>query len=908
MTPLRATVRLQLHAGFTLHDAAARVPYFAALGISHLYLSPIGTAVTGSTHGYDVVDPGVVNPELGGEDALQALAAKARAHGMGLLLDIVPNHAAAHADNRWWWDVLAKGRDSAHADWFDIDWQAPGRGGKLWLPVLDRPFAQALAERALTVDIDPARGLVVCHGGQPFPLSAPAGDDTADRDAPAVDAAATAGNLARIADALNADPAALRERLEAQPYRLAWWRTGNDLVNYRRFFDITSLAALKMETPGAFDAVHALPLRLVRDGLVDGLRIDHVDGLADPRAYMQRLRAAVDDATRGRMAAGGIALYVEKILAPGEVLQADWQCDGSTGYDFMDQVSGVLHDADGESGLRAMWRDWSGRSGDFAVEERAARREMLAGPLHAEFQRAVRALVHDARHDSDASELGAPLLARALAAVMVEFPVYRTYAQRDGVHGDDARRFAHAAGRAREGADPALSLAIDAISTRMRDDATGDGDQADVGADPDATASIAGHDPEAVARAATRRRVLRRRIEHLTAPLNAKSVEDTAFYRHGVLLSRNEVGSHPTHFALPVEAFHDACLQRQQRFPRALLLTASHDHKRGEDLRARLAVLSERAAWWRGQVDAFNAFACARAADAGPSPGDRAMAWQTLVAAWPLELALDDRDRRSALAARVTDWLRKAIREAKLRTSWTVPDDAYEKACESFVASVLVDDGGADLRAALQAAAIDIAAAGAVNALAQATLRLTVPGVPDLYQGTEGWDLSLVDPDNRRPVDYDLRERWFADTTPTAALAADWHDGRIKARLVARLLALRQRESGLFAEGAYRARQPDGGAGRHVIAFERHHGSHTLLVAVPRHVGAWLAGSRSLLPEAGYWGDACLQPSLTDADARWHDVLHDVELETAPGEGLRLSRLFARAPVAVLLSSRDPSP
>ncbi|HST43638.1 MAG TPA: malto-oligosyltrehalose synthase [Luteimonas sp.] len=876
MTPLRATVRLQLHAGFTLHDAAARVPYFAALGVSHLYLSPIGTAVPGSTHGYDVVDPGVVNPELGGESALQLLAATARARGMGLVLDIVPNHAATHADNRWWWDVLARGRASAHADWFDIDWNAPGRGGKLWMPVLDRPFAQALAEGALTVAVDDVRGLVVCHGGQPFPLSA---SPVADSDR-AVATHPADSDLASLADALDADRDALRARLDAQPYRLAWWRTGNDLVNYRRFFDITSLAALKMETPAAFDAVHALPLRLVRDGLVDGLRIDHVDGLADPRAYMQRLRSAVDDAARGRVAAGGVALYVEKILAPGEVLQDDWHCDGTTGYDFMDEVSGVLHDADGEAELRAAWRGWSGRTGDFAEEERAARREMLDGPLHAEFQRAVRALVRVARHDPAASELGAPLLARGLAAVMVEFPVYRTYARGDGLHGQDRLRFAQAADRARAGANPALSAAIDAVDACMREGAAG------------ASALPA--------------RVLRRRIEHLTAPLNAKSVEDTAFYRHGVLLSRNEVGSHPTHFAMPVEAFHAACLRRQQAFPRALLLTASHDHKRGEDLRARLAVLSERPAWWRGQVDGFDARVAAQASDAGPSHGDRAMLWQTLVAAWPLDLARDDRDGRRAFAARVTDWLRKATREAKLRTTWTAPDDDYERACDAFIGAVLVDDAGDPVRMAVQAAAGDIAAAGAVNALAQASLRLTVPGVPDLYQGTEGWDLSLVDPDNRRPVDYDLRERWLADTTPTAALAADWHDGRIKARLVARLLALRQREPGLFAEGAYRARQPDDDAGRHVIAFERHHGAHTLLVAVPRHVGCWLAGSASLLPDAAHWGTACLRPSLTDADAQWHDVLHGGELDVAPGEGLRLSRLFAQAPVAVLLSSRDP--
>lgn len=865
MIPVRATARLQLHAGFTLHDAADRVPYYAALGVSHLYLSPVGVAVAGSTHGYDAVDPGRVNPALGGAPALWDLGERARAHGMGLVLDIVPNHVAAHHDNPWWWDVLRHGRRSRHARWFDVDWDAPGRHGRLWLPVLDRELEEVIAAGTLVPGIDGDGGCILEHNGQRFPLQL---EESAELPA---EAGACLGEVQAMVQAAQEGDDRLHRLLEAQPYRLAWWRRAPEVINYRRFFDINALAALRMEEPAAFAAVHALPLRLVEAGILDGLRIDHVDGLADPRGYLRRLRTRLDRAGRRRgPGRGRPLLVVEKILAHDEALPADWACDGTTGYDFMDQVGGLLHDPAGEPVLRRLWQDASGRSGDFAAEERAARDEILAGSLQPEFERAVRGLVEDV-----GGAVPRARLAAALAAAMREFPVYRTYARRDGLDARDGALFAAAVARARASADTQVQADLEVLDARMVDA------------------------PGLPARVRLRRRRLRQRIEQLSAPLNAKSVEDTAFYRHGVLLSRNEVGSDPARFALDVDAFHAACTHRAARHPRALLITASHDHKRGEDVRARLAVLSARADWWQVQVGEFEALATPLlAADDAPSPGDRLMLWQTLVAAWPLQLQAGDDDGLRAFAGRVDAWLTKAIREAKLRTSWTDPDDAYESACSALVEAVLVSPEGRGVRDTLCAAAGSIGAAGAANGLAQLVLRLTVPGIPDLYQGTEDWDLSLVDPDNRRPVDYATRERWLDDTADLPSLVASWRDGRLKARILHRLLALRQERPALFAEGGYRPLVL-AADGVDLVAFERRHAGAGIVVVVPRLTGVALADAPVPLPAADDWHQA----RIGLPEGAWQDVLGAGRQHQG---AVALSDLFADCPVAVLATDTGP--
>lgn len=866
MTELRATARLQLHAGFTLGDAAAQVPYFAQLGVSHLYLSSIGTAVPGSMHGYDVTDPGKVNPELGGEAALMELHAAVQARGMGLILDIVPNHMAAHGHNAWWWDVLKHGRRSRYADRFDIDWRSPGHDGKLWLPVLDRPYAQALAEGVLKLGLSQAGDLQLEHHDLCFPVR--------------VDGAAVPQDLTlrrdwahRISQGTARGETTLHRLLERQAYRLAWWRVGNDMVNYRRFFDITSLAAIRMERPDVFNAVHALPLRLIGEGVLDGLRLDHIDGLADPRGYLRRLRAQVDRAGRKRgLRPGKVVLLVEKILAPGEHLPRDWPVQGSTGYDFMDQVAGVLHDARGQAPLTRLWTACSGRSGDFSQEEFQARGEILAGSLQAEFTRLLQAATATARLDLACREFSPQMLDAALAAVMRRFPAYRTYAGNDGLDAHDAALFAEAARLAREHANPRVQTAIDALLRWMHDDP----------------------DTPVVQRSV--RRVLRRRMEQLSAPLSAKSVEDTAFYRHGVLLSRNEVGSHPQHLALDPHDFHQACQARAAGHQRAMLATATHDHKRGEDLRMRLAVLSGQPQWWTRQVEGFTTLAGQLGlapGQGGPDAGDALMLWQMLVGAWPLDLEVDDRQGLASYAERMAGWQAKALREAKLRSSWAEPDQAYEAAARALLDAALVDDAGKDLRRAVHAAAQALAPAGAINALAQATLHLTTPGVPDLYQGTEGWDLSLVDPDNRRAVDFAQRRQWLDDAAPWPQLLAQWRSGQCKARLVARLLQLRAALPELFARGDYKPLHADREYSERVLAFRRQHGDSALVVAVPR-LAAGIDIAVPRLP-AGYWQDGM----LVLPDGRYRHLPDGRVLEVQGGR-IALAELFLHSPVAVL--------
>lgn len=866
MTELRATARLQLHAGFTLRDAAAQVPYYARLGVSHLYLSPIGTAVPGSTHGYDVTDPGQVNPELGGEAALAELHAAVQAHDMGLILDIVPNHMAADAHNPWWWDVLRHGRGSRFADWFDIDWRSPGHDGKLWLPVLDRPYAQALAEGVLKLVLDAAGEPQLEHHQTPFPVRVEGGNLPQDLQSRRDWAHRINQGALRGEDTLH-------RLLERQAYRLAWWRVGNDMINYRRFFDITSLAAIRMERADVFNAVHALPLRLIGQGVLDGLRLDHVDGLADPRGYLRRLRAQVDKAGRRRgLPPGKVVLLVEKILAPGEHLPRDWPVQGTTGYDFMDQVSGVLHDPNGQPALTRLWVAHSGRSGDFAQEEFQARGELLEGSLQAEFNRALHAAMATARLDLASREFSPQMLGAALAAVMRRFPVYRTYAGNDGLDAQDAALFQAAAQLAREHARPHVQAALDALQRWMHDQ------------------------PDTPTIQRSLRRVLRRRMEQLSAPLNAKSVEDTAFYRHGVLLSRNEVGSHPVELALDPQAFHQACQARAAGHQRAMLATATHDHKRGEDLRMRLAVLSAQPAWWAQQVEAFSTMAGQLGlapGHGGPDAGDALMLWQMLVGAWPLALEPDDAQGLAEFAERMAGWQSKAVREAKLRSTWTEPDERYEAAARALLDAALVQDAGKALRHALHAAAQALAPLGAINGLAQATLRLTTPGVPDLYQGTEGWDLSLVDPDNRRPVDFALRRQWLDDPSPWPALLQQWRSGQCKARLVAQLLQLRASLPELFARGDYKPLRAEGHASAHVLAFRRQHADATLVVAVPRLLGAAEIVT-PLLPAAQWRDDALVLP-----DGRYQHVPDGRVLEVHGGR-VALAELFLHSPVAVL--------
>jgi (1->4)-alpha-D-glucan 1-alpha-D-glucosylmutase len=933
MTTLRATARLQFHRDFPLDRAAALVPYFHRLGISHLYASPLLMSRPSSTHGYDIVDHNRIDPELGGEAALGRLVAELRRHDMGLILDIVPNHmGVGGSDNAWWLDVLEWGRASAYAEFFDIDWDPPDTAlrGKLLAPFLGGSYGDALAAGDLVLCFDEADGrfFVSAHNAHRFPVAprdypailraaggalddliAPFAEGPSARDAVLARAAAGRHALreahrtrAHAFDAILAahapDDAAGRERLhrllERQHYRLAWWRAASDEINWRRFFDINGLAGVRVERPDVFDATHALVLRLYGDGMIDGVRIDHVDGLADPRGYCRKLRRRLETEHGRRPPAlreMQPVIWVEKILAVHERLPGDWLTDGTTGYDFMSEVSAMQHDAAGERALTEFWTATTGRAAGFEDEARPARRQILREALSSELWATAAALHRISRRNIATRDWTLTALRRALEELLVHFHSYRIYAGTAGASDNDAREFAWALAGARRTVRAADRGLLDLMGTLLLGEGLRD--------------TTAGAPRQERLRAMVR-------FQQLSAPTAAKSVEDTAFYRYGRLLSRNEVGSDPAQFALPPASFHATARERRRRQPRALLATATHDHKRGEDTRARLAVLSEVPAEWQDAVSRWTRLnlPLKREIDGAMAPdmADELMLYQTLVAAWPLRLEPDDRDGLQAFRSRIGQWQEKAVREAKRHSEWAAPHEGYEAACQDFLAGCLNPDRGAPVAREIAAFAARIAPAGAVNGLAQTLIRLTSPGVPDLYQGTEFWDFSLVDPDNRRPVDWVARQTALADAGDAAPLARHWQDGRVKQAIIARALALRARAPALFAEGAYQPLRVDGPLAEHVLAFARVHEGRAAVVAVQRNVASFLqsdAGFASafLVPPAAWSGTAVSLPRNLH-QRRWVNALAtsntpDPNIQGAAGR-LPIAGMFAELPVALL--------
>ena len=906
----RATARLQLHAGFTLDDARAQLPYYAALGVSHLYLSPITQARAGSTHGYDVIDHQRVSTELGGESALRRLADAARARGLGLIADIVPNHMAAHASNPWWANVLRLGQDSAHATTFDIDWDAPAPAlrGKVLLPVLPDLYGQALAAGDIRLEHDADAG--TCHinaGGQHLPLApgslagGSATDELTDdlkRDLTGVPTRKDLARLCAACDpATDAGRARLHELLERQHYRLAWWRTAPEQINWRRFFEISELVGVRVEDSAVFDAVHGLVLRLYREGVLDGLRIDHIDGLASPGAYLRRLRHALRQADGERKQAGlpgGAYLIIEKILADDESLDARWPTEGTTGYDFMDQVGALLHAPEAQAQLERCWVALSGDPRDAAAQLRDARHRMLARHFPAERQALVRALTRIARFDLRTRDWTSPAIDRVLTALLAVFPVYRSYAEDGGRSPADAHWCRVAVDQAREALGDGTA---DARLLEQIDEWLGGAAQQDV-ADTAVTQA---------------RALALRRFQQLTPPLAAKALEDTLFYRRGPLLSRNEVGSSPTRFSLPLQAFHALSAARARTHPHAMLATATHDHKRGEDTRARLAVLSEAPDEWLRMVGAW----IPRLAKPGaPSPADRYLLLQSLVGAWPLSLSVDILDAGnteltasvSAFLERIAQWQEKALREAKLHTSWTDPDATYEDAARACITALQDPDDGQALLRDIGAWALRIAPAGLVNSLTQTLLRNTLPGVPDLYQGTDLWDFSLVDPDNRRPVDYAERAALLkaADADlPMATDAAAWRSGAIKQQLIRRTLALRARHSDLFSLGDCTPLAVIGPRAAHVIAYVRRHEGRSVVVVAPRLCARALAAytTDQAVQACRYWENTrVVLPPDIDAGAL-RNVLSGTQVSANAAGEVPLTALLRDCPVALCASA-----
>ncbi|WP_333998703.1 malto-oligosyltrehalose synthase [Burkholderia cepacia] len=921
MTP-RATLRLQLHAGFTFDDAASHADYFARLGVSHLYLSPVSAAEPGSRHGYDTVDYGTLNPELGGEAGFNRLVDALRARGLGVIVDVVPNHmGVGGSSNGWWNDVLEWGPASPYARHFDIDWHSPDPAldGKVLLPCLGLPYGDALAAGDITLGADPASGrfFIACPGRR-LPVAAATHADIlrlanrADLNAlaerfdaaPARDSARLAAAHAALRDyaaahgphALDAvlrgaDPRVARSRtslhrlLERQHYRLAWWRTAADELNWRRFFDIATLAAVRVDDDAVFDAVHALPLRLHAAGLVDGIRVDHVDGLADPRAYCRRLHA--------RLAAQRSAppyVVVEKILAPGESLRADWAVAGTTGYDFMNDVGALLHDPAGAEPLAAHWAAVSGSSRTFAQEALDGKRRVLMRQLAVEHARAARLLHGIARASPATRDVSLIAIRRVLGELAVRLPVYRMYpAPREEPADADRRVLAHAYESACTAIDPADRFALDRVAAWL--------------GLPAARVPRANADALAAARVA---------FAQLTAPLAAKGVEDTAHYRYGRLLSRNEVGADASDFSLSRGAFHARNRRRARTVPHGLVATATHDHKRGEDARARLAVLSEIPDAWRAVSLDWSALNLPHRGRAhrdlawAPGPAAEAMLYQTLVGCWPPALAPDDAAGLAGLAARVAQWQTKALREAKRHSDWLAPEPDYEHACETFVRAILTPRGAGDFAHRLHAFVARIAPAGIVNSLTQTALRIASPGVPDLYQGTECWDHSLVDPDNRRDVPFDVLAAERVDD-PVASYLPAWPDARVKRALIERMLALRARWPATFADGAYVPLRVRGLLGRHAVAFARCDAAATVVIVATR-LASRLLGEAPGIPRVApaQWGDTAVVLPRGIAGP-WIDWLNGRDAIDAPDGVLALRRCLAGLPVAVLVAARADS-
>ncbi len=757
-----STYRLQLTRDFGFGAAAELADYLAGLGVSHVYLSPILQAAPGSRHGYDVVDHSRVSADLGGEDGFRAMTRRFREHQLGVIVDIVPNHMAIPVPeslNRQLWSVLADGPGSRYARWFDIDWAA--LDGRFLLPILAGRAGDCLAELAIAED------RTLRYHDHVLPLR------PGTEDLP------------------------MRELLDAQHYELAYWRDAGTRLNWRRFFDVTSLIGIRQEDPAVFGATHEVLLRLVGEGLIDGLRVDHPDGLADPCGYFGWLA----DGT------GGAWVVAEKILAPDERLPREWRCAGTTGYDALALVDGLFLDQAGAVGLSGAYQRFTaGAAATFAEVAEAAKREIAVGTFAAELNRLIR-LIPGA---------GADDLRTALVELLAAFGVYRAYL-RPGQPPPSAavRAVAVAAAAARCRLPERLHHALDAVCDGV------------LGAGP----------AELVVR-----------FQQTTGPVMAKGVEDTACYRWSRLVSLNEVGSDPDRFGVGPAGFHAAAARLATDWPCTLTTLSTHDTKRQEDVRARLAVLAEYPDEWAAEVSAWH-----EAADGGIDPDTEYLIWQTLVGAWPIS------------AERLAGYLIKAVREAKTRTSWTDPDEGYESAVLGLVRNAPVDRIAAFVHR--------LAPDARVNSLGAKLVQLTMPGVADVYQGCELTGFALVDPDNRRDVDYQRRRTMLAEGRPAGL------DGE-KLLVTSRALRLRRDHPEWFA-GSYTPLTATGPAAGHVIAFQR--GGRAVTVATRLPAG---------LRRRGGWGGTELSLS---GQHGWRDVLTGVTHDR-----LQLSGLTQHLPVALL--------
>jgi (1->4)-alpha-D-glucan 1-alpha-D-glucosylmutase len=992
----RATYRLQLNREFNLKQAEKLIPYLDELGISHCYLSPLLKARPGSSHGYDITDHSSLNPEIASDEDFELFVAALKRHGMGLIMDVVPNHMAVMGtDNGWWLDVLENGPASRFAGYFDIDWYALSADlpGRVLLPILGDHYGTVLEKGELTLRFDREEGsFSVFYYEHRFPidpkeypgilghgitrLATRLGNAhpellelqsliTAFGHLPARDPASTEAVAERARDkevykhhlaalfaasadiaqfikenvaAFNGTPAeaasfdALHELLQEQAYRLAFWRAADE-INYRRFFDVNHLAALRMDNPEVFERTHRLLRELLARGDVNGLRIDHPDGLYDPEGYLERLQdmaaALLPEPEKEEKKHAPMYVVVEKILAFHERLPESWPIHGTTGYDFSAACCQLFVDSGAADVFTRIYEEFIGQPMDFAAASRANKRLIMETSLASELQVLTIQLTRIAKGDRRTSDFTFNSLRRALTGIVANFPVYRTYVSGEGSSEEDARYVSWAVERAKKYSPAADAGIYDFIHGVL-------------------LARYARGKSEALQEAVC---AFAMKFQQYTAPVMAKAVEDTTFYQYNRLASLNEVGGEPGRFGASLAAFHRQNQERARRWPQAMLATSTHDNKRSEDARARISVLSEIPEEWRNALSRWSSLNHGKrnepddgdryeepGGEPAPSRNDEYLLYQTLLGIWPfgdvrkirnrppashdaenpgrdaIEENIPDADELARLCERVTAYMVKAVREAKIHSSWINPDAAYEDAMGNFVQALLSRDSANLFLPDFAAFQQRIGRAGVFGSLSQLVLKLTSPGVPDIYQGNELWDFSLVDPDNRRTVDYDARQAALdeikaihADEGPAACaqrLLDALPDGRIKLYLTWKTLALRRQHESLFREGDYLPLKAHGERAEQVCAFARRHGNEIILVAVPRLLRGLLGEDGRRLPVgASTWGDTWLELPAEFLQEGWVDAFTGGTLSADAQDGTSgflLARLFSLFPYALL--------
>jgi (1->4)-alpha-D-glucan 1-alpha-D-glucosylmutase len=930
----RATYRVQLNAQFTFRDAIAIIPYLAALGISHVYCSPYFRARSGSMHGYDVVDHNSFNPEIGTREEFERFVATLREHGMGHILDIVPNHVGIMgADNAWWMDVLENGEASVNAEYFDIDWMPanPVLAHKVLVPVLGDPYGVVLERGELELRFEPERGsFAVFYHEHRFPLDPrtyprildralahvsnvemenlrrafgqlpdrlePTAEQIAERQRDKVEyqrrlTALCAGDSA-VADAIAAavrslagnpqEPVsfdALHELLETQAFRLAYWRVAADDINYRRFFDVNDLAALRVENEAVFEATHKLVLELVRDGKIDGLRVDHPDGLFDPAQYFRRLQQFP------------VYLVVEKITASFEDLPASWPVHGETGYHFANVINRMLVDHATQARMDRVYRSFIDQNLEWQNVAYECQHLVLRRSLASELNVVANRLARIAQTDRRTRDFTLNNLRLALAEVVACFPVYRTYVS-DTVSADDRKYIDWGVAAARSRRSATEAPVFDFVRSALLDEL-----------------------PASSERMAHQMRTFAMKFQQVTAPVTAKGVEDTALYRFNRLVSLNEVGGEPATYGSSVRTFHADAQHRARHWPHEMLATSTHDTKRSGDVRARINVLSEMTAVWRQHIERWSRFNRSRKHEVegnpAPSKNDEYLLYQTLVGSFPLQ---HDESSINAYRERIEAYAVKASREAKDRTSWANPNAAYEDALVQFVRAILDPRDGNLFLTDFLAFQRRIVRFGLFNGLTQTLCKLTAPGVPDIYQGDDLWDFSLVDPDNRRPVDYPLRtallqelaDRCGArpDSRWVRMLLDDVGDGRAKLYLIWRTLQFRRQHEALFSKGAYVPLRVTGEHASKVCAFARRDGDSLAIVIAPR-LYLRLLGERADPPlGADVWANTCVElPRDLHSTLQLRNVLDGMASPLTGEASLAVGNVLQHFPVALLTAA-----